>query len=233
MVYGLALGPGDPELVTVKALRILNESDVIFYPGSLIKGEKKSFTYPILEYHGLTNKILKGFFLDMSLDRTFTNRVYDQTLTDISVFYHQGKKVAVVCEGDISLYASFSYLLERLKKHNIAVTLIPGINAFSLGAAQHQIPLSLLNDKIVILPREKDIKKLEAYLKAFQTVVLMKIKTIWTVLQDFLSQGNYDFYYCERLGTDTEFISTDLQTISTREIPYFSLLILKKPSEND
>lgn len=229
MVYGLALGPGDPELITVKALRILNESDVIFYPGSFIKGEKKSFTYPILEYHGLTDKILKGFFLDMSLDRAFTNQVYDQTLVDIKAYYSQDKKIAIVCEGDISLYASFSYLLERLKYHSMPVTLVPGINAFSLGAAKHQVPLSLLDDKIVILPREKDINKLEEYLNVFQTVVLMKIKSIWTVLQDFLSkEGNCDFYYCERLGTNSEFISTDLATISKRQIPYFSLLILKK-----
>ncbi|NQY05702.1 MAG: precorrin-2 C(20)-methyltransferase [Flavobacteriaceae bacterium] len=232
-VYGVALGPGDPELLTLKALRILKEADIIFYPGSSYKGKLKSFVYPILEYHGLTDKKLEGFFLQMSLNRISAEEVYDQTVINIEKAYLQHKKVAIVCEGDLSLYASFSYILNRLKNKKLPVGLIPGINAFSLGAARHQVPLCLLNEKVAIVPREKDVKQLESYFQNFEALVLMKIRSSWGVIQELLFQKKWRFYYCERLGTEEEFISTDLNEISKREIPYFSLLIIKKYHTND
>ncbi len=228
MVYGVALGPGDPELLTLKALRVLQESDVIFYPGSSFQGVKKSYLFPLLKFHKLENKELRGFYLDMSDDRTQAKEVYHRTVLEIEELVKTGKKVSVVCEGDLSLYASFSYILDHLKNLNIPVELIPGINSFSLGAAKHQVPLSLLNDKVLIVPRIKSMEEITQYFHQFDTLVLMKVKTSWKEFYKELTAQNWKFYYCERLGTDQEYITTDLQEISSREIPYFSLLIIKK-----
>ncbi|CAL2095446.1 precorrin-2 C(20)-methyltransferase [Tenacibaculum sp. 190524A02b] len=233
MVYGVALGPGDPELLTIKALRVLKESDVIFYPGSSYQGRKKSYVYPMLKYHQLENKDLRGFYLEMSDDRSQSKRVYALTASEIQELVDQGKKVAVVCEGDLSLYASFSYVLEHLKKLNIPVELIPGINSFSLGAAKHQTHLSLLNDKIAVVPRVKSIEEIENYFVKVDTLILMKVKTSWQYFYKQLTQQTWQFYYCERLGTNQEYITTNIQEISEREIPYFSLLIIKKNRTND
>ncbi|SEB85807.1 precorrin-2/cobalt-factor-2 C20-methyltransferase [Tenacibaculum sp. MAR_2009_124] len=233
MVYGVALGPGDPELLTIKALRVLQESDVIFYPGSSFQGKKKSYLFPLLSYHNLENKDLRGFYLDMSDDRTRAKEVYHIVATEIKELVNAGKKVSVVCEGDISLYASFSYILNHLKKIDVSVELIPGINSFSLGAAKHQIPLSLLNDKILIVPRIKSMEEITKYFRQVDTLVLMKVKTSWKYFYKELSEQNWNFYYCERLGTNEEYITTDLEKISSREIPYFSLLIIKKNHIHD
>ncbi len=227
-IYGVALGPGDPELITLKALRVLQEADVIFYPGSINKGIQKSFVYPMLSYHGLENKQLEGFYLEMTLDRISAKEMYSRTTEKIISAYKEGKKICIVCEGDISLYASFSYILEKLQVATLPVTLIPGINSFTLGAAQHQVPLSLLNDKVAILPRVKDIKEIETCFESFDTIVLMKIRGGWTNFQTALAQQDWKYYYCERLGTKEEYITTNLVELSTREIPYFSLLIIKK-----
>lgn len=227
-IYGIALGPGDPELITLKALRILKEVDLIFYPGSVNQGVKKSFVYPILEYHGLEDKELIGFFLKMSDDRKQASETYAATAKDIKAAYHSGKKIAIVCEGDISLFASFSYLLSGLENFNLPVSLIPGVNSFSLGAAQHKIPLSLLNDKIAIVPRAKNIEEITDFFQKFDTVILMKIRSGWKGFQSDLVQKDWKCYYCERLGTDQEYITADINTLTHREIPYFSLLIIKK-----
>ena len=232
-IYGVALGPGDPELLTIKALKVLKASDVIFYPGSDFNGKQKSYVYNMLEYHDLTNKRLEGFFLEMSSDRTAAEQVYNDTVKKINTAFNSGLKVAVVCEGDLSLYASFSYVLERLKAIELPVDLVPGINAFSLGAAQHQIPISLLNDKVAILPRENSIEHLETYFQTFDTLILMKIRSSWTAINELLKVQPCEFFYCERLGTNLEYISTDLKDISKREIPYFSLIIIKKTPKND
>ncbi|NQX85475.1 MAG: precorrin-2 C(20)-methyltransferase [Flavobacteriaceae bacterium] len=232
-IYGVALGPGDPELLTIKALNVLKEVDVIFYPGSNFNGKQKSYVYAMLEYHNLISKRLEGFFLEMSLDRTAAEQVYNDTVKKIKAEYESGLKVAIVCEGDLSLYASFSYVLNRLKALELPVDLVPGVNAFSLGAAKHQIPISLLNDKVAIIPREKSISKLEAYFQDFDTLILMKIRSSWIAIYKLLEAKQWSFYYCERLGTNQEYISTDLQDISKREIPYFSLLIIKKTPKDD
>ncbi|WP_024771471.1 precorrin-2 C(20)-methyltransferase [Aquimarina macrocephali] len=227
-IYGIALGPGDPELLTLKALRILKEVDLIFYPGSITKDQKKSFVYPILQYHGLEHKELKGFFLNMSYDRKKASETYAATVKDIEEACRSGKKIAIVCEGDISLYASFSYILAELQELQLPVSLVPGINSFSLGASQHQIPLSLLNDKIAIVPRAKNIAEISKYFLEFDTVILMKIRSGWNDFQLELVQKDWKCYYCERLGTNQEYITTDLNTLTNREIPYFSLLIIKQ-----
>jgi len=228
-IYGISLGPGDPELLTIKALRLLKESDIIFYPGSLYAdGRKESYVLPMLKFHGLEESKLEGFFLQMSLDRTYAEKIYEETAEKIAEACFEGKKVSIVCEGDLSFYASFSYLLEKLKKINLPLELVPGINSFSLGAAKHQVPVSLQNERIAILPLETDIDKLDQSMRDFDTVILMKIRFGWKGLYEGLVLKNWQFYYCERLGTEHEFITSDITEVKNREIPYFSLLIIKK-----
>ncbi len=228
-VYGISLGPGDPELLTLKGLRILQESDIIFYPGSLFRdGRKESFVLPILRYHQLDQEKLQGFFIRMSDDRSHAEEVYRETFRQIKEAFAGGKKVSVVCEGDLSFYASFSYMLEMMQQEGIPLELVPGINSFSLGAAQHKIPLCLQNEKVAILPREASIENAEQMLEEFSTLILMKIRSGWKSLSSGLVQKDWKFCYCERLGTKDEFISSDIQQVQNREIPYFSLLIIKK-----
>ncbi len=227
-IHGIALGPGDPELITVKSLRILKEVDLIYYPGSITKDRKKSFVYPILQYHGLEKKELKGFFLKMSYDRSEASQTYVKTARNIEKEYRSGKKIAIVCEGDISLYASFSYILAELQELKVSISLIPGINSFSLGASQHQIPISLLNEKVAIIPRANDIQEIAEYFQKFDTVILMKIRSGWNNFHSELLRKDWNCYYCERLGTNEEYVTTDINNLTNREIPYFSLLIIKK-----
>lgn len=229
-VHGISLGPGDPELITLKGLKILQASDIIFYPGSLSKdGKKDSFVLPMLQYHGFDEAKLKGFFIQMSELRNHAEKVYQETFQEIKKAYSEGKKVSIVCEGDLSFYASFSYLLELLQQDGIQLELIPGINSFSLGAARQQIPLCLQNEKVAILPREASIEKVAQMLEGeFSTLILMKIRSGWESLSAGLITKDWKFYYCERLGTADEFISSNIREVQKREIPYFSLLIIKK-----
>lgn len=228
-VFGISLGPGDPELITVKGLKILKESDIIFYPGSLfLDGRKESYVRPMLDHYQLDASKLQGFFLRMGLNRTAAEETYNDTAAQLVKAYQEGKKVSIVCEGDLSFYASFSYLLQRLQHQNIPVELIPGINSFSLGAAKHQVPLCLQQEKLAFLPLEASIEKIEQMFIDFDTLVLMKIRTVWSNLLPHLLTKSWKYYYCERLGTAQEYITNDIAVLHNREIPYFSLLIIKK-----
>jgi precorrin-2/cobalt-factor-2 C20-methyltransferase len=228
-IYGISLGPGDPELITVKGLQILKDSDLIFYPGSLFKdGRKDSYVRSMLDHYGLEQDKLQGFFLNMGQDRATAEATYQETAGQILKACREGRKISIVCEGDLSFYASFSYLLNKLQSEAINIELVPGVNSFSLAAAKHQIPLCLQQEKLSVMPLVKDITEIEYALKTADTVILMKIRLGWKELYPRLLTRHWQYYYCERLGTAEEYITTDIAELQQREIPYFSLLIIKK-----
>lgn len=230
-IYGISLGPGDPDLITVKGLRLLQTMDRIYYPGSVTEeGKTTSYSLPILKAYDLDENKLTGMFLKMSDNRADARQTYASTFQQMLTDYQNGLQIAFVSEGDISFYSTFSYLLTYIQHHQLEVEIVAGVPSFLLGAAEHQVPLALLTEKVVILPRMKDIIQLKQYLSDFETVVLIKVRSILSEIASVIQQQDVTIYYCERLGTAQQFISTSLEEIMKRDIPYFSLLILKKQS---
>lgn len=228
-IYGISLGPGDPEMITLKGLKILQQMDKIYYPGSRLEDESTtSFSLPILEHYDLDETKFVGMFIKMSDDRKDAENVYKSTFEQMLIDYQNGLHVAFVSEGDISFYSTFAYLLKHIQQHKLDVEIIAGVPSFILGSAVHQTPVALLNEKIAILPRMKNREQLERYLQEFETVVLIKVKSVIQELSVYLENKNADIMYCERLGTDKQFITTDLNEVKIREVPYFSLLIIKQ-----
>ena len=178
-VYGVSLGPGDPDLITLKGLNTLKKADKIYYPGSIFKsGETKSYSLTILEAYGLDKTKLVGFFLEMNLDRIQVQTVYEDTFHKIQEDVSNGLTVSIVSEGDLSTYSSFSYLLEKLQEANITVQLIPGITSYCLGASENGKPLTLLNETMTIIPRIQSSAELMEALESNSTLVLMKIISV-------------------------------------------------------
>ncbi|WP_299252784.1 precorrin-2 C(20)-methyltransferase [uncultured Aquimarina sp.] len=229
IIYGISLGPGDPDLITVKGLNVLKKVDVIYYPGSLFSnGIQSSYSLSILEYYQLDKNKLKGFFLEMNLERVQAKVLYSKTYKEIENDYNAGLKIAVVSEGDINTFSSFSYLLEKMQANKLNVELIPGITSYALSASEHKSPLCLQNEKLIILPRVQTAQELEEALTYFDTVVLMKIKSVMEVINTVVDKGGYKIWYSERLGTKKQFTTSHWETIMRRTIPYFSLITIKK-----
>jgi len=228
-VVGISLGPGDPDLITIKGLNALKNADKIYFPGSLFSnGSKDSYSLRILENYDLDPQKLMGFYLPMSLDRTKADHLYQQTFEEVKRDYLHGLKVAIVSEGDASTYSSFSYVLEQLHAENLPVDIIPGITSYALAAAIQQSPLCLQNEKMIVLPRIQSSKELNESLEQFDAVVLMKIRSATSVIYSVLEQHDLSLFYGERLGTKNEFTTTQLPDIENRVVPYFSLMIIKK-----
>jgi precorrin-2/cobalt-factor-2 C20-methyltransferase len=228
-IYGISLGPGDPDLITIKGLKILQKSDKIYYPGSLLpNGKTTSFSLPILQHHQLDGKKLVGMFLKMSDNRTQAEATYKATFEFMLEDYNNGLTIVFVSEGDSLFYSTFAYLLEHIQQHQLDVEIIAGVPSFILGAAQHQLPLAILNEKIAIIPRIKNSQELETALNDFDTIVLIKIRSVLKDIFLFLKTSGLTIMYCERLGTSQQYITTNIEDIKNRDIPYFSLLIIKK-----
>lgn len=227
-ITGVSLGPGDPDLITVKGLMALQDADRIYFPGSLFSdGRVASYSEEILKKYALDSSKWKGFYLQMSLDREQANVVYDQTADAIHQDWKNGMKIVVVSEGDLNTYSSFSYLLQRLKLKGVAVELIPGITSYALGAAVSSTILGLQNDKMIILPRVQSKGDLEEALKSSKTVILMKIRSVMGAIEEVINERECQFVYCERLGTDQQFITSNWEEVDQRAIPYFSLIIIQ------
>ncbi|WP_343669357.1 precorrin-2 C(20)-methyltransferase [Chitinophaga sp.] len=228
-IYGVSLGPGDPLLITVKGLQVLQQVDKIYYPGSLLEdGSTISYSLKILQYHQLDENKFRGMFLKMSTDRSEVAGTYANTFLQMWEDYQMGLQVAFVSEGDISFYSTFAYLMEHIQQYKLDVEMIAGVPSFLNGAAAHHFPLGVLNEKIAILPRLQDAKQLNHFLDAFDTVVLIKVRSVIKTLLPVMHDRALRMMYCERLGTPDQFITTDIQAIKDRELPYFSLIILKK-----
>lgn len=228
-IYGVSLGPGDPLLITVKGLQTLQQADKIYYPGSLVAdGTTSSYSLQILQHYQLDADKLHGMFLKMSDDREAAEQTYAATFQEMLADYEAGLQVVFVSEGDISFYSTFAYLLKHIQQHQLELEIIAGVPSFILGAAQHQSSLAILNEKIAILPRMKDRDTLSRYLEEFETVVLIKVRSVLQDIRSLIQQTGIQIVYCERLGTTQQYITTNINDLENRDIPYFSLLILKR-----
>jgi len=228
-IYGVSLGPGDPLLITMKGLQVLQQVDRIYYPGSLLEdGTTSSYSLGILQYHQLDESKFRGMFLKMSNERSEVAGTYANTFLQMWEDYQMGLQVAFVSEGDISFYSTFAYLMEHIQQYKLNVEVIAGVPSFLHGAAAHQFPLGVLNEKIAILPRMDDARQLEHLLDSFDTVVLIKVRSVIKTLLPVMHHKALRMMYCERLGTADQFITTDIEAIKNRELPYFSLIILRR-----
>jgi len=228
-IFGVSLGPGDPDLITLKGLKILKEVDKIYFPGSLYgDGTQLSYALSILEHYQLDSEKMQGFYLEMDLERVQAKKVYEHTYQLIKEDYKNGLTVAVVSEGDLNTFSSFSYILEKILADKLDVSLVPGITSYAMGASENLAPLCLQNDRLLIIPRVQTEAQLQEALDHYDTVVLMKIKSVIPVLEAVLSKKEYRINYSEKLGTTAQFTTSNWEEITNREIPYFSLITIQK-----
>ena len=223
----LSLGPGDPELLTLKAVRILREADIVVVPVTETSdGTMKSRAADIIDEWCATEK-MQRYVLPMQRNREAVMQVYDRMCCDISEWYHDGHHVVVVVEGDVSIYASIHYVLDQLLQKNIPVVQEPGIPSLIAAAASAGLSLISQKQRLVVLPGDADIEELRRLLSSRHVVVVMKLSQCQQVLKDYLLQyPGAVCHYFENVGTAEAFHTSVHDDILSRQMPYFSLCIL-------
>jgi len=225
-VYGVALGPGDPELITIKALKCLQRVEKIYFPATQTpKGNQDSFSLVILKQLELDDSKFVPVNVPMSKDRSHAEKAYAELYLKIEKDVEEGKQVAVVSEGDISFFSTFSYLLEDFQKNEINFEMIPGVPAFILGGSAGQLPLVTQKDKLLVAPDLENEEELKSLLEQNQTVVLMKISKVRDWIKEFIEESKLKFFYGEYLGTEKQFTCKDIESLQDRRIPYFAIII--------
>lgn len=226
---GVGLGPGDPELITVKGYRALQIADRIFYPVTALEGgTENSWSAVILDKLGI-NKPCKPLLIQMKGRQR--EKYYREAFIQIKTAIEEGKNVVMVSEGDLFFYSTFGYIFKMAREEGIPCQLIPGIPAFIAAGALGNHPLAEKNIGIAVMAKPESFAAVEEALTKRSTLVIMKISVLdgW---YSFLKTCRRPFLYAERVGTTDEFFTTDAEELEFRRIPYFSLLIIYPESFN-
>jgi precorrin-2 C20-methyltransferase/precorrin-3B C17-methyltransferase len=236
-LFGVGLGPGDPELITLKALRIIRQAHVVAYPTAkhgqsnarcIVSSEltreqiEIPMIYPITtestDHPGGYEAIIAQF--------------YDQMAEQIAAHLLEGRDVAVLCEGDPFFYGSFMYLHDRLA-HRFSTSVVPGIPSVMAAAARLGTPLVRRDSELTILPATLSEDALAARLNPRGAFAIIKLGRNFTKVKNALSRAGVlnKALYIERATMSQERI-IQLSEVDSPGVPYFSLILVPDSRKN-
>lgn len=225
----ISLGPGDPELITLKAYKQLQESEIIFCPSTRKSdGSELSRSKAILKALELSDEQIRTFHLPMSKNRKLAFEAYHEVYLRSVDFHKAGKRVSIVAEGDVGFYSSIHSILDKLSEEQIPVTQIAGIPAFIASGASAGLHIVQQEERLMVVPGIITHQELSQYLQSGIVIVIMKLSQCQGEVNRLLTDHpEYDYYYFENVGTDQHYHTTDLKEIKDRKYPYFSLMIIR------
>lgn len=245
-LFVTGIGPGDPELLTLKAARVIKESPVLCVPKGREEGVslalsivEKAITLDgkeIIEAHFPMVKTRgKGMArYPQGASHAPINDLDDkwsETAGKILEKLKAGTDVAFLTLGDPAIYSTFFYLYEKIlaAMPELIIEIVPGISSINASASRLNMSLGLGNDRIAILPANY-MSDLKTVLGAFDTVVLMKVNKVFNEIRETLSEaGLLDNAKCiSRVGMKDEKIFGNIREIEREELNYFSIVIVKK-----
>lgn len=222
ILYGVGVGPGDPELMTLKAVRMIRENQVIAVPGANVK-ETVAYKIAVQAIPEMEQKELLPIHMPMSHDKSVIEESHVKGALLIEEKLNQGKNVVFLTLGDPSIYSTFSYLQRRVEEHGYQTGLVSGITSFCAAAARLNIPLVEWNQQLTVIPA---VHKLDRPLNADGTCILMKSGKKIKQVKSILEKSEKDVLMVENCGMDAEHIYRGVKEIP-EDAGYYSLIIAK------
>ncbi|MDD2365616.1 MAG: precorrin-2 C(20)-methyltransferase [Desulfuromonadaceae bacterium] len=230
ILYAIGVGPGDPELLTRKAEKILRNVDVILAPVSNPADASVALT-TIAELIDETRQEVVVHQFPMTSDRTALEAAWQKAAAMIAAHLEEGRSVAFITIGDPLFYSTFIYLMRILREQwpQIAIEIVPGISSINAAASLASISLVEAEEKMAVIPATAGIAKIAAALAQFETVVLLKVKPLFSDILELLKQTGRDksTVFVERAGSARQLVLTDFKEIELHSPDYLSLLIIK------
>lgn len=223
-LYGLGVGPGDPELLTLKTVRILGDAKVVAYPAP---DSGESSARAIAAKHIAPNAEEISIVVPMRPDK-FPHEVYALAAERIAEHLRKGQDVAVLCEGDPFFYGSFMYLYDLLASEFTCVV-VPGVSSLTACAAAAGRPLAGRNSLLTVIPGPLDSETISSQLRSCEAAAIMKVGRHFTRLYKLIeAEGLLPCaMYVERATLQEERV-LPLSEVPQDRAPYFSMILIDK-----
>ena len=227
VLYGVGLGPGDPELMTLRAHRLISGAQVVAYP-SLAGGA--SFARSIAA--GAIPADAREIVMDvpMTVERAPAQAAYDTGAAAIAAELEAGRDVVCLCEGDPFFYGSFMYLFARLSGR-FRVEVVPGVTSITTCAARAGMPLAARNERLTVLPGPLPEAELRARIEGAESVAIMKVGRHLAKIRGVIEALGFTdrAVYVERASLPDEVVCPLAE--APDKAPYFSMILLTKGAD--
>jgi len=230
--YGIGVGPGDPELVTLKAQKILSRVDILCVPKSRM--EKESLAMSVVTAVADREHNLLELEFPMSMDREVLEQSWHNAGRQVAAKLIAGLDVAFITIGDPTLYSTFGYLLRFIKDNypQVPVEIVPGVSSITACPAALLEPLVEGDEKLAVIPAAYNLDDLKNIIDVFDTVVLMKVNRRLPELMQFLKQYDHvNTFFVSRCGYPDQFTTAKPETVLEQELHYMSLLVVKRKGD--
>jgi precorrin-2/cobalt-factor-2 C20-methyltransferase len=224
----IGVGPGDPELITLKAVRLLDEIPVVAYPQM---PDGSGLAYEIAKIHINPHAEMLPIPLPMTVEREAGQASYDAAAKQILEHLRAGSDVAYLCEGDPLFYGSAMYLTNRIAP-DATVHVVPGVTSLTAAAAATGRPLAARNEVLKVLPAPLGDEILRSELRDTHSVAIIKVGRHFDRIRALLVETGYatGAIVVEHATTERQRISR-LADFTHDERPYFSTILCYRGEE--
>lgn len=224
ILYGVGVGPGDPELMTLKACRLIRENEVIAVPGEKVE-DTVAYRIAVQAEPELAKKELLPIYMPMTHDKEEMERNHERGAERIREILETGRNVIFLTLGDPSVYSTYIYLAKRVESRGYETRLVSGITSFCAAAARLNIPLTEWNEQLHVLPA---VHRLDSTLSEHGTYVLMKSGKKMGQVKELLRKSGREVQMVENCGMEDEHVYRSLEEIPD-DAGYYSLIVAKEP----
>lgn len=223
IVYGVGVGPGDPELMTLKAVRLIRENRVIAVPGGNAAGSA-AYRIAAAAVPELAEKEVVGVPMPMTRDRAALETAHRRGAALLEEYLGRGENVVFLTLGDPAVYSTFSYLQHILERDGWRVELVSGVPSFCAAAARLNRPLAEWDEPLHILPAAHRAEEMTAL---SGTYVLMKSASRMAEVKELLRRSGREADAVENCGMDGERICRGVDEIPD-DAGYFTLIVARE-----
>jgi precorrin-2/cobalt-factor-2 C20-methyltransferase len=229
VLYGVGVGPGDPDLITVKALEVLRSVNKVFAACSS-KNDYSLSKNIVTKHLGETD--IEEMPFPMTRDGEALNNAWEKNARRVLKALHSGLDAAFITLGDPLTFSTFSYLLRTIRRLDpeIALKTVPGITSYQAGAAAANMPLTEGEESLHLISGARGGAKLRRVVESAENIVMLKVykhfEDIYATLEDLdlLDRA----LLVSRCGLEGETVVTDVRSCKDKEMPYLSLVVIKK-----